>query len=197
MESFQKHDLSESRYRKDQYEVTNKTFLKDAREKLPKLNNVTDQEIRKIIEGFNKEIVNAVIDNREGVELPESLGYLMIVACQPKQINAVDYAKSKKYGVKVYHKNWDTDGRMGKIIYSNASVKYKVKDREIWGFFPSREFSRTVSKIFRNNWMNYIEIANDEWVSKLIDKQNAKQNAIKEYRKKYMEKVVKTYNEFE
>ena len=193
MKSFIKHNLNESRYRKDQYEVISKTFLKEAREKFPKLKTISDVDIRNIIHGFNKEIKNAIIDNRDGVELPESLGYLMIVSCQPKNNNAVDYAKSKKYGVTVYHKNWDTDGRLGKIIYSNASVKYKVRDREIWGFAPSRDFSREVSKVFRKNWMNYIEIANDEWVSKLIDQQNSK----KEYRKKYMENVVKTYNEFE
>jgi hypothetical protein len=193
MESFVKHDLSETRYRKNQYQVVNKEFLKEARNKFPKLNTLTDRQIADIIKNFNHVIKDTVIETRDGVELPESLGYLMIVACKPKNTTAVDYAKSKKYGVKVLHKNWDTDGRMGKIIYSNASVKYKVKDREIWGFSPSREFSREVSQVFRKNWMNYIEIAHDEWVSKLIDRQNAK----KEYRKKYMTNIVKTYNEFE
>lgn len=193
MEAFKKHDLTEARYRKEQYEVVNKEFLADVRRKHSKLNDISDKDIASIIKAFNEAVCNEIIETRDGIELPESLGYLIIVACQPKNTEMVDYAKSKKYGVKVLHKNWDTDGRLGKIVYSNASTKYKVKDREIWGFSPSREFSRNVSQVFRKNWMNYIEITSDEWVSKLIDKQNKR----KEVQKNYMQRVVKTYNEFE
>jgi len=193
MQAFNKHDLSEPRYRKEQYEVVNKQFLADARAKFSKLKDMGDREIAGIIKAFNEAICNEIIETRDGIELPESLGYLIIVACQPKNTEMVDYAKSKKYGVKVLHKNWDTDGRLGKIVYSNASARYKVRDREIWGFSPTRVFSRKVSQEFRKNWMNYIEITSDEWVSKLIDRQNRR----KEVQKNYMQRVVKTYNEFE
>ena len=46
---------------------------------------------------FNKNIATEVINNREGVELPEKLGYLFIGKYKKSMKDNVDYGSSIKY----------------------------------------------------------------------------------------------------
>ena len=39
----------------------------------------------KVIKSFNGKVWEGVIDNRNGIELPESLGYLFIGSCPPSK----------------------------------------------------------------------------------------------------------------
>jgi hypothetical protein len=133
------------------------------------------------------------MENREGVELPESLGYMFIATCKSKPKDNIDYHKSRLHGVKVSHKNWETDGALGKIVYTNYNAKYKFKDSSIWGFKPARKFKRTVSKYYIENWKMYIELNKNEKVSALIQKMVKTRDA----RIKFAVDAMKTYNEFD
>ena len=72
-----------------------------------------------------------------------------------KKVN-MDYALSKKYGKVIQNKNWDTDGNVGKIFYTNYSPKYRFKTRELWQFIAIRQFKRAVAKIYPKNWKKYV-----------------------------------------
>ena len=101
MEAFKTPNLQAPRFRTETYQVLNKEFFDRFREKYPKYKSLKDKELRLIIKSVNKVIYETVIDNRNGVELPESLGWLFIGTCQASKKKNIDFAKSKKYGVKV------------------------------------------------------------------------------------------------
>jgi hypothetical protein len=193
MESFRIPDLNGPRYRKAQQEVCSDEFYKALCKKFPKVETLGRTVVAKYIKEFNELTTQAIIDNRDGVELLESLGNIFIANCRVPEKENVDYAKSKKYGVKVLHKNWDTEGRIGKIMYTNYGAKYRLKDSSMWIFKPCRKFSRESSKAFRLNWMNYMEITKNEKISALISRHVAK----KDHLKKSTAEGIIEYNEFD
>ena len=156
--SFNKPNLKAPRYRKKVHHVINKDFYKRFFKKYPGYRKKKETEIYKIIKTFNKYVCQEVINNRDGVELPESLGWLFIGTCKTKSKNNIDLGKSIKYGIKVSNKNWETDGKLAKIFYSNYAPKYQFKHREYWGFEACRGFKRMVSKAYPDNWPIYMEI---------------------------------------
>ena len=57
-----------------------------------------------------------MIDKRDGVQLPETIGWLFIGTCEQSKKKNIDFAKSVKYGMIVSNKNWETDGKLAKIF---------------------------------------------------------------------------------
>lgn len=193
MKEFRKPDLNAPRYRPKVYSVLNYDLLKQFKEKYPIYKDITYGQFKSIINKANELLWNTVIENRDGVELPESLGYLFIGTCNPpvKKDN-VNFGKSIKYGTKVSYQNWDSDGKIGKIFYTNYSVKYKVIDRQIWTFIPCRTFKRTVAKTYPDNWTRYVKVENNIRISKMYN--------LMAYEHRKADKAAKniqTYNEFD
>lgn len=193
METFNNVDLSLPRYRAKGKEIDDNDFFNALCKKIPQAKELGHGNIKSLIKSFNESISDVVINNREGVELLEGIGYVFILSCKIKHKENVDYAKSKKYGVKVLHKNWETDGKVGKIAYTNCKVKYKIKDSNVWLFRPCRKFKKVVSKAYLEDWTKYIELGINEKVSALIDKYVRD----KEYGKKINVVKLQTYNEFD
>lgn len=193
METFSKVDLSLPRYRAERKEIDNVDFFKALCKKVPKANELGHVNVRNLIKEFNETIAEAVVENRDGVELLEGIGYLFVLSCKVKNKENVDYAKSKKYGIKVLHKNWETDGKVGKIAYTNCKARYKIADHQVWAFKPCRKFKKIVSKAFLENWTKYIELNINEKVSALIERQVK----TKERSKMFASKKLEGYNEFD
>ena len=84
------------------------------------------------------------------------------------------------------NKNWETDGNLGKIFYTNYSTKYRFKNRELWGFLACRDFKRSVAKSYPINWTKYLVMKNKYKVAHLYD-ENPEET----------KKTLKNYNEFE
>ena len=165
--SFNKPDLKAPRYRKKVHRLVNKDFCKRFYKKYPEYKHREMQDINKTIRNFNKLVCQEVIDNRDGVELPEGLGWLFIGTCKSKNKNNIDLGKSIKYGIKVKNKNWETDGKLAKIFYSNYAPRHKYKHREYWGFEACRVFKRQVSKSYQDNWPTYIEVPPNKKIKSL------------------------------
>ena len=89
--------------------------------------------------------------------MPEQIGWLFIGTCQRSKKDNIDFAKSNKYGIQVSSKNWDTDGKLAKIFFTNYAPKHKMKNREFWSFVACREFKRSVAKQYPENWQMYVE----------------------------------------
>ena len=121
-------DLNRPRYKEKVLNLLNAETLKRFKNKNPMYSSIDNIKLKKVITAFNGKIWDTVINNRNGVELPESLGYLFIGSCPAAKKVNVNYALSKKYGKLIQNKNWDTDGHVGKIFYTNYSPKYKFKD---------------------------------------------------------------------
>jgi hypothetical protein len=187
MENFRKPDLNKPRYRAPRKNIHDKEFLKLLREKHPEFKNYKDKVIIDIIRKFNKDkVVDTIINSREGVDLSQGIGRIFIGSCDISKKDNIDYGKSIKYGVKVTHKNWVTDGKLGKIFYTNTNAKYRIEDSTLWIFKPAREFKRLVAKMFPENWKTYIEVNGKDYVSTYHKQKTIKNITVSE-----------DYNEFE
>ena len=154
--NFKGPDLNKARYKEKVLNLLNVKTLNKFKDKNPMYSSIDNSKLKKVIASFNGKIWDTVLNNRNGVELPESLGYLFIGSCPAaKKIN-VDYALSKQYGKLIQNKNWDTDGHVGKIFYTNYSPKYKFKTRELWQFTAVRQFKRAVAQFYPKNWKRFV-----------------------------------------
>jgi len=184
--NFKKPDLNASRHREKRLGILNEETIKEFKEKKPLYSNIDNDKLKKIIKLYNVKLWNAVINYRDGVELPDSLGYLFIGTCPSSKTINPNYTLSHQYGKILQNKNWETDGNLAKIFYTNWSTKYRFKNRELWSFVACREFKRAVSKSYPKNWTKYLVMKNKYRVAHLYD-QNIEQT----------KEILKNYNEFE
>lgn len=126
----------------------------------PEYLDITLKEFSDIIRSFNSEIINTVISNRDGVILPENIGRLSIITFSRPKKKIIDFGKSNETGVLHYHKNWNTDNRLCKIMYNNKIKNYGNKNSQFYGFIPNREFKKTVSETINKNWQKYVYLNN-------------------------------------
>ena len=192
MKEFNKPDVKASRYRPEVTTILNKEFFENFKKTHPKYKNLDNKMLRKIIKRFNQVVYQTVIDNRDGVQLPEQIGWLFIGTCQQSKKDNVDFAKSRKYGVKVSNNNWETDGKLAKIFFTNYAPKHKMKNREFWGFVACREFKRAVAKSYPENWNMYVQVLPKAKIDKVY-------NSIiyKDFLTKVNNNALKNYNEFD
>lgn len=186
---YKEPDVKGPRFRQKGISIVDNTFLKEFKEKYPKYKDLTVPEINKIMKKYNETVWKEVIENRDGVQLPEGVGILFIATCKSPLRQNIDFAKSKKYGVTVTNKNWETDGRLAKIFYTNYNTSFRFQNRECWGFIACREFKRTVAKVYPENWNLYVQV---EPTKKLRDKYKKKV-----YSEKMNKEKLENYNEFD
>jgi len=192
MKEFKKPDVKAPRFRPKAYNIFTKKFFAEFKNKYPKYAHLSNSDIRQIIKGYNKLMFQTVIDKRDGVLFPENIGWLFIGSCEQSAKQNVDYGKSHKYGMTVTNKNWDTDGKLAKIFFTSYALKHKMKNREYWSFIACREFKRTVSKTYPENWNMYIAVESKNKLREIYQK------AFKKYvGKKLQEKGLETYNDFD
>jgi hypothetical protein len=192
MKEFKKPDVKAPRFRPEVYNVLNTEFFDLFRKKYPRFKSLDNIQLKKIIKTFNRTVFQTVIDTRDGVELPDALGWLFIGTCEQSKKQNINFAKSVKYGVAVSNNNWDTDGKLAKIFYSNLAPKHRIKNREFWGFTGCRDFKRTVAKTYPENWNMYVRV---DPLSKLEAIYRSVQ--YKDVLKKQTEKALVNYNEFD
>jgi hypothetical protein len=192
MREFNNPDVKGARFRPDVLNVFNPKLVKDFKKKYPKYKNLDYKLLKEIMRKFNNAIFQGVIDTRDGVQLPESLGWLFIGTCQQSKKANVDFAKSRKYGVTVTNKNWETDGKLAKIFFTNYAPKHKMKNREFWGFTACREFKRAVAKSYPENWNMYIQVLPKAKMDKVY-------NSVmyRDHLNKVNKKALENYNEFD
>ena len=190
MRQCKKPDLKAPRYRPKKLNFTNVEFYNRFIEEHPKYANVTADKFKEVINSFNGKIWETVIENRDGVELPEQLGYLFIGTCPRKKSN-VDFSKSKEHGVIIQHQNWESDNYAAKIFYTNYETKYRFKHHEMWGFSGIRNFKRTVAQTYPVNWKKYVMVDNLVRISRIFRKEK-----YKEFLKNETLDLLNNYDEF-
>lgn len=188
---FKKPDLNAPRYRPRKFNLTNIDFYKKFILDNPKHSHITIEQFKKIIETYNGKIWETVINKRDGIELPEQLGYIFIGSCPRKKSDNIDYKKSQHYGVKLQTQNWESDQYVAKIFYTNFETKYRFKHHELWGFKGVRDFTRTVGKTYPAEWKKYLLVDNMMKVSRLFRKEK-----FKEFKKNETIDLLENYDEF-
>jgi hypothetical protein len=168
--NFKAPDLNAPRYREKVLGLLNSNLIKEFKEKYPVYENIDDTKLKKIIKLYNTKLWEEVINNREGVELPDSLGYLFIGTCPAAKSINTNYSLSKEYGKVLQNRNLNTDGKIAKIFYTNYSTKYRFKNRELWQFKAVRQFKRSVAKTYPKQWSKYIVMESKKRVADMYKK---------------------------
>lgn len=168
--NFKKPNLNAPRYREKVLGLLNAELINEFKEKNPMYSEIDNAKLKNIIKLFNERIWKEVIENRDGVELPDSLGYIFIGTCPAAKSVNTDYALSKQYGKVLQNKNWETDGNVAKIFYTNYSTKYRFKNRELWQFKAVRQFKRAVAKEYPKKWTKYLKMENRKRVADMYKK---------------------------
>tara|TARA_R100000234_G_scaffold110081_1_gene82314 strand:+ start:298 stop:813 length:516 start_codon:yes stop_codon:yes gene_type:complete len=168
--NFKAPDLNAPRYREKVLSLLNADLLKDFKDKYPMYSEIDNSKLKSIINLYNKKLWEEVINSREGVELPDSLGFLFIGSCPAAKSVNTNYALSKEYGKVLQNRNLKTDGKIAKIFYTNVSTKYRFKNRDLWQFQAVRQFKRTVAKTYPDNWPKYIVMESKRRVKDMFKK---------------------------
>lgn len=189
---FKKPNIKGPRFRPDVYQVLNPELFDGFRKKHPKYKKLSNTELRKIGKTFNLMFWDNIIETRDGVQLPEGLGYMFIGTCQASKKNNINFGKSQKYGVTVTNTNWETDGKLAKIFYTNYASKYKFINRECWAFTACRTFKRSLSRRYPENWTKYIQVDPMKKIRKIFQKEK-----FKHMKNNYRDPGLENYNEFE
>jgi hypothetical protein len=187
---YKKPDLNAPRYRPTKLNLTNVDFYNRFIQDNPKHNQLTINQFKDVIKTFNGKIWEAVINERDGVQLPEQLGYIFIGSCPRKKSN-VDYKKSEEYGVVLQNQNWESDQYLAKIFYTNFETKYRFKNHELWGFKGLRDFTRAVGKAYPKQWKKYVEVDNKLKISRLF-----RMEKFKQFKTEETAELLKNYDEF-
>lgn len=104
--------------------------------------NLTPLDVLDIIRKSNSEIKSLIIDNVEGVKIPQDLGYIIMNA-EEQEKRKIDYKKTKELGVKVYHLN--AHGQNANPHWENYNI-CKNKLIQNYRFIPCRKFNQEKSQ---------------------------------------------------
>ena len=191
MSSYKKPDLNAPRYRPKKLNLTNASFFERFVQENPKHSHITADQFKNVIATFNGKIWETVIKERDGVQLPEQLGFIFIGTCPRKKGDNTAYKKSEHFGVKVQNQNWESDQYIAKIFYTNFETKYRFKNHELWGFSGVRDFKRTIAKTYPTEWKKYVQVDNMMKISRLFRIAKFKQAKVLE-----TAELLKDYDEF-
>lgn len=145
-----------------------------------------------VLTAYGKATIQAVVDNREGADLPQRLGVLFLGTCPtPKVRFPQDYSRQAE-GIATRYHNWDTDNKLLKIFYLNFQKRYNFTHKSLWGFMGSTDFRKKASKAYLLNWKKYIEVENHLKIYRTVQ-----QYQKEVFAKKREVELLKTYNEFE
>jgi hypothetical protein len=170
LRDFNRPDLKAPRFRRGVLQVLNRQFCRKVRKAYKDLKELSDADIKKIISVYGDIVQEQVIAQRDGVELPEQLGYLFIGSTPPTRKGNIDYKRSIELGKEVRHRNWETDEMTGKIFYTNYGAKYRFKNRDVWRFEPVRQFKRAVAAHYPSLYQQYIKVDSRVRVSWMFKK---------------------------
>ena len=168
--NFKAPDLNAPRYREKVFGLLNADLFKEFKEKYPAYENIDSSKLKKVITLYNEKLWKEVINNRNGVELPDSLGYLFIGTCPAAKSVNTNYSLSRQYGKVLENRNLNTDGKIAKIFYTNLKTKYRFKNRELWQFTAVRQFKRSVAKTYPEQWSRYIVMESKKRVADIYKK---------------------------
>jgi hypothetical protein len=150
-------------------DIINKDFIKRFINDHPQY-DMDCFDFKRILKLANRELQKSIMDDKDGVKLPQDLGIIYVAAYRSKNKN-FNMADSSKYGKSLYFMNLHTNGWVCTIQYNTQYVKLKKMWKRLWKFKGERHFTRAVSKRFREDWMNYHKIS-----PKVIKKDNTTDN---------------------
>jgi hypothetical protein len=194
MKDFKKPDLNAPRCRESIHQILSNDFVKKFIEKYPQYAHLTLKDVRLILNTFHGKLWNHVVHNREGIELPEGLGYIFLGTCFSAKKYNTDFGNSIKSENLLRHRNFESDNFLAKIFYTNYANKYKFRNRELWVFKAHRDFKRAVAPSYKENWKIFLQVENGKHITKYL-KTVFKNDWVKKVQSNFV--VDPLYNEFD
>lgn len=149
------NDLKASRFNSRKYRenIVTEELWKEWKEKTGRTESF--KEFRDVWHKIATNIVDNIVEERDGIRLPKGIGdmYLGFLPGSKKQF--IDYQESLKYGKHIWHENWDTNQKAGKIIYGTRHRKYLHKLAGWWAFTACRNFKKRAVQAFKDNPTRY------------------------------------------
>jgi hypothetical protein len=150
-------DLNKSRVTEKKGKVIEYKEVADFNKKYPGY-NIKKTDIVKIMRAFNENMADETMNNIYGVIIPENIGCIFINNAGKAKKKPIDFANSKKQGKLVYHKNWDTDNNIMRIVFMNKTLRTMVSHTKLFGFNPLQAYKRKASKYFKKSWSRCLSV---------------------------------------
>lgn len=151
-------DLNKPRVTEKKSKVIDYKEVKDFNNRYPE-HNVKKTDIVKIMRAFNSIMTDETMLNIYGVIIPENIGVIFINNAGKPKRKPVDYAKSKELGTIVYHKNWDTDNNIMRIVFMNKTLRTMIRNTKLFTFNPLQAYKRKASAYFKKSWPRCLSVS--------------------------------------
>ena len=168
MQTFKAPDLSAPRFRPKRTNILNKRFIDRFKAAHPRFSDIGSQELKEIVYALNGGVWKTVIDFRDGVELPQQMGNIFIASCQRKKRPNPNMVESARLGKLIQNRNWDSDGYIAKIFYTNFGERYRFKLHDLWSFVAVRDFKRNVAARYPKEYTKYLVVDKSYKISRFF-----------------------------
>ena len=163
---FKKPDLKASRNRLKKYNVQTKEFFNDFRNKYPEYKHLKDTELRKKLRLINEWIIEEILNTRDGVELPQGIGYMFIGSCPKKISPNPDMQKSYIYNQVVNNLKDMFYEYKESSYFIGIEFKYDNKTYNVFCVHPNEinswQYATSMIKIMREDGGYFNEIKVDK-----------------------------------
>lgn len=120
---------------------------------------ITYRDYKRILEAFNKIVLDSLLESSEGFKMPSGLGYVQIVKYKPKSYNkkslSIDFKATREYGKNIYHLNEHSNGYKFRLYWSKTPRTFT--DRYMYQLSLVRANKRHLAQLIFNNH-DYINI---------------------------------------
>ena len=122
-------------------------------------NDVSYNTFKTILNEFNSELKNCLLESSEGFKMPFGLGYVQIVKYKPKSYTkkslSIDYKSSAQYGKIIYHLNEHSNGYKYRLYWSK--IPQTFPDRYKYQLQLVRQNKRHLAQLIFNH-IDYINV---------------------------------------
>lgn len=183
-------DKKGPRFREATFQTVNNEFFDILRNKYSWASKYTNAQLRKIIFTYNGLLCQTVINERDGVLLPNNIGLLFIGKCNPPKYRSLLEYQIGLLGDRTFTiNNMSSSGYLAKIFYSQ-SYQQPPENMSVYTFKATRLFKRLVSKTFSENWERYIYVPSNMKVGSIVEKTLSTP-------KSYIREILTPYNELD
>lgn len=155
------------------------------KEKYPRYENVDFATFEHIVTHFNQKVTDEIINNRNGVMLPELIG-IIFIGKNKRNISAKSYTKYENNEQKKFT-NTESENNLMKIFFTSGASKLPLSHYTCWTFKAIREFRRRASEIFKKDYRKYVDVKNIKINQLFVERQRTPSDVMSDIMKKYNE----------
>lgn len=178
MRNLKKPDPRMPRYIPQRSGMRGPLFYAKFKRKFRRYRYYKPEDFARILDTFAEVFRDAVVENRDGAELPKRLGHIFV--------------GTASRGTVVGRDIWNNDNKLPKVFYAKHPKKHNFIHNELWKFKQSIIFKSEVKYAYASDWQKYVEVGG-EW--KIKRRRDAY------YKKLFAQKMgdltLQSYNEFD